>query len=100
MQYSASGSGDEINAGNSFSLFSCCLAPCGICLLRFLLEGYDGLTTLTTISVADGLVCCLVPEGQEAEMCQLLENLCVEGLIYSFAPINFSELKRYPFNEI
>jgi len=101
LQYSVPGLGDRIIVEHSFSLFYCHLSSRNICLLRSLLEGYDGLATLTTISIANGLVCCLVPDGQDAEMCQLLENLGIEGVIYSFIKMNSSpESKRYLFNGI
>jgi len=49
-----------------------------------LLEGYDGLTTLTTLNASQGLVCCLVPNGQYVILSQLLESFNAEGRIYSF----------------
>ena len=61
-------------------------------MLRFLLEGYDGLTTLTTLNASQGLVCCLVPNGQYVTLLQLLESFNAEGRIYSFIRLGcFSE---------
>ncbi|MEA2109749.1 MAG: DUF4911 domain-containing protein, partial [Pseudomonadota bacterium] len=58
--------------------------PRKIGMLRFLLEGYDGLTTLTTLNASQGLVCCLVPNGQYVTLYRLLESFNTEGRIYSF----------------
>ncbi len=65
-------------------------------MLRFLLEGYDGLTTLTTLDASHGLVCCLVPNGQYVTLCQLLESFNAEGRIYSFIRLDhFSDLRLF-----
>ena len=58
-------------------------------MLRFLLEGYDGLTTLTTLNASQGLVCCLVPNGQYVTLLQLLESFNAEGRIYSFIRLGY-----------
>ena len=76
--------GSEKGDGSSVSFFLCHLHPRKIGMLRFLLEGYEGLTTLTTLNASQGLVCCLVPKGQYRFLFQLLESLNAEGRIYSF----------------
>ncbi len=86
------GSGTGISAGSPVSFFLCHLDPRKIGMLRFLLEGYDGLTTLTTLNASQGLVCCLVPNGQYATLLRLLESFSAEGRIYSFIRLGcFSE---------
>jgi hypothetical protein len=65
-------------------------------MLRFLLEGYDGLATLTTLNASQGLVCCLVPNGQYVILSQLLESFNAEGRIYSFIGLGcFSDLRFF-----
>jgi hypothetical protein len=49
-------------------------------LLRFILEGYEGIAALTTIDPAAGRVVLLVPPGCEAEVDTLLADLA--GDIY------------------
>jgi len=81
-------------AGSPTSFFLCHLNPRKIGMLRFLLEGYDGLTTLTTLNASKGLVCCLVPNGQYMILSQLLESFNAEGRIYSFIRLGyFSDLR-------
>ncbi|RLB72080.1 MAG: hypothetical protein DRH04_00330 [Deltaproteobacteria bacterium] len=95
--------GNDVNAGKDMSreatvLFCCHLAPRNICLLRFLLEGYDGLATMTTVSAAAGLVYCLASGGQGESLRRLLEDFSAEGLIYSFVRVNAFELRRCLLN--
>ena len=44
-------------------------------LLRFILESYEGIATLTTLDSAEGRVLLRVPPGCEAEVDDLLEDL-------------------------
>jgi hypothetical protein len=44
-------------------------------LFRFLLEGYEGIATLTTIDPARGRVVLLVPPGCEKDVDTLLDDL-------------------------
>ena len=83
------GTGTWTYTGIPVSFFLCHLHPRKIAMLRFLLEGYDGLTTMTTLNASQGLVCCLVPKGQYGLLLQLLENLNAEGLIYSFISLGY-----------
>jgi len=46
--------------------------------LRFILEGYEGLATLTTIDPATGKVLLRVPPGCESEVDTLLADLALE----------------------
>lgn len=86
-------SGTGTADGHSVSFFLCHLDPRKIFLLRFLLEGYDGLTTLTTLDASRGLVRCLVSNGQHAVLYRLLESLNAEGRISSFISLDcFSEM--------
>ncbi len=47
-----------------------------ISLFRFLLEGYDGLATLSTVDVRQGLVRLIVPKSRYTELWQLLTAIC------------------------
>lgn len=86
--------GREKGDGSSVSFFLCHLHPRKIGMLRFLLEGYDGLTTLTTFNASQGLVSCLVPNGQYVMLYRLLESFNAEGRIYSFIRLGyFSEME-------
>jgi len=49
-----------------------------ISLLKFILEGYDGLAALTTINAGNGLIKLLVPGSRYVELLLLLENLAHE----------------------
>lgn len=46
-----------------------------ISLLRFILEGYDGLAVLSTIDVRNGLVRLLIPETRIVEFWRLMSSL-------------------------
>jgi hypothetical protein len=89
------GSGTGTSAGSSTLFFLCHLNPRKIGMLRFLLEGYDGLTTLTTLNASKGLVCCLVPNGQCMILSQLLESFNAEGRIYSFIRLGYFSDVRF-----
>lgn len=54
------------------------LAPARIGLLRFLLEGYDGLITLRTLDPRGGLVECAFPPTRQSEAAELLAALAAE----------------------
>jgi hypothetical protein len=54
------------------------IRPEKISLLRFILEGYDGLAILTTISAHDGLVRLRTFASQYKETMQLLNALAPE----------------------
>ncbi|XOF32839.1 MAG: DUF4911 domain-containing protein [Candidatus Electrothrix sp. YB6] len=49
-----------------------------ISLFRFLLEGYDGLATLSTVDVRQGVVRLIVPKSRYTELWQLLTAICGE----------------------
>lgn len=51
------------------------IRPKKISWLRFILEGYDGLATLSTLSAAHGLVCIQTPDCRYLETMVLLEAL-------------------------
>lgn len=46
-----------------------------IALLQFLIEGYEGLGTLTTLDAPSGRVRLLIPEGLEADAEEILEGI-------------------------
>jgi hypothetical protein len=52
--------------------------PTRISLLRFLLEGYDGLALLSTLDARLGTVTLLVHESQVAEIWNFLNAVCLE----------------------
>lgn len=52
--------------------------PKRIALLKFILEGYDGLALVTTLDQRDGLVRLLVPVARHDELWRLLAEL-VDG---------------------
>ena len=52
------------------------IRPDRISLLRFLLEGYEGLAVLSTVDVRQGLVKLLVPVSRQAELWGLLAAIC------------------------
>jgi len=47
-----------------------------ISLLRFILEAYDGVATLTTVNAADGIVKVMMAPGREHLVTDLLATLC------------------------
>ncbi len=47
-------------------------------LLRFMLEGYEGIATLTTIDPVEGRVVLLIPPGCEEDVDTLLADLSGE----------------------
>ena len=49
------------------------IQPQKISLLRFLVEGYDGLAVVSTIDAASGLVRLLLPRSRYKELVALLE---------------------------
>ena len=52
--------------------------PCQTFLLRFLLEGYDGLAVLTTLSAADGVVRLRLLDCGFVETMRLLDSIAGE----------------------
>ncbi|MBM9537587.1 DUF4911 domain-containing protein [Desulfobulbus alkaliphilus] len=54
------------------------IRPEKISLLRFILEGYDGLATMTTISARDGLVRMRTFASEYREAMELLDALAPE----------------------
>jgi hypothetical protein len=62
------------------------IPPRKISLLRFLVEGYDGLAIVSTIDAADGLVRLLLPRSRYGEMLALLSALSRDILGNSLAP--------------
>jgi hypothetical protein len=54
------------------------IRPDRISLLRFLLEGYEGLAVLSTVDMRIGLVKLLVPASRQAELWGLLTAICEE----------------------
>ncbi|MBW1646041.1 MAG: DUF4911 domain-containing protein [Deltaproteobacteria bacterium] len=71
-------------ADEGMILFHCRLRPRRISLFRFLLEGYDGLATLSTESAALGLVACRTPVARGREAAALLGCLCRRGILSSY----------------
>ncbi len=51
------------------------IRPDRISLFRFLLEGYDGLATLSTLSAKQGLVKTLVPKSRISEFLPLMASI-------------------------
>ena len=49
--------------------------PQRIAFLKFILEGYDGLATVTTLDRKDGLVRIVYPESRNREFGELLNEL-------------------------
>lgn len=56
------------------------IAPARISLLRFLLEGYDGLATLTTLDSKTGLVRLLFPGPRYTELMRFLDAVAIDLL--------------------
>lgn len=54
------------------------IRPDRISLLRFMLEGYDGLAVLSTVDNQQGLVRLIVPKDRYGELWQLLAAVCEE----------------------
>ena len=54
------------------------IAPARISLLRFMLEGYDGLAVLTTLDRKTGLVRLLFPAARYYELMALLRAMSEE----------------------
>ncbi len=46
-----------------------------IALLQFLIEGYEGLGTLTTLDARSGRIRFLIPEGLQADAEEILEGI-------------------------
>ena len=54
------------------------LEPASVHYVRFVLEGYDGLATITTLDPAAGLVRLSIPPGCEASAHKLMSALAHE----------------------
>ncbi|PIE58355.1 MAG: hypothetical protein CSA33_03980 [Desulfobulbus propionicus] len=51
------------------------IRPARICWLKYILEAYDGLAVLSTISVQEGLVSLWTPEHNQCDLWALLGEL-------------------------
>jgi hypothetical protein len=69
------------------------IRPDRISLLRFLLEGYEGLAVLSTVDVRRGLVRLLVPACRYEELWSLLAAVC-EDLAQETAEDEHLELEE------
>ena len=49
--------------------------------IRFILEGYDGIATLTTVDPQTGVVCLNIPPGCEDEVETVLQEIKTDVLI-------------------
>lgn len=59
-----------------------------ICLLRFLLEAYDGIAGLSTLDAQEGRVVLYVPPGCEREVHALIDEMHHEFMIRPIAPFD------------
>ena len=66
-------------------------------LFRFMLEGYEGLATLTTIDPAQGRVVLLIPPGSENEVDTLLAELSGDFFFEPDTPVEKTQ-DRGPCN--
>ncbi len=62
------------------------IRPEKISWLKFILEGYDGLATISTVRVEGGLVALYAPDSRYNELMLLLEDLA-DGL----TPLNVNK---------
>ena len=69
------------------------IRPDRISLLRFLLEGYEGLAVLSTVDVRQGLVRLIVPASRYEELWGLLSAVC-EDLVQETAEDEHLELEE------
>ena len=53
----------------------CTIRPARIVWLRHILEGYDGLAMLSTVSAETGLVCIQTPSSSYMDLMLLMESL-------------------------
>ncbi|MBV5307568.1 MAG: DUF4911 domain-containing protein [Desulfobulbaceae bacterium] len=51
------------------------IAPSRFHFLKFILEGYDGLTMLSSVNGKTGIVCLRYPVGSERTLFELLSSL-------------------------
>ena len=54
------------------------IAPKKIAFLKFILEGYDGLATVTTLDRNEGLIRLLVPTSRYDELWGVLDSIAPE----------------------
>ncbi len=64
-----------------------------VCFLRFVIEGYDGLTIMTTLDSRTGLVSLAAAPGCEFEIKSLMEDMRREMWI---EPVSDQALKSLP----
>ena len=62
-------------------------------MLRFLLEAYDGIASLSTLDSQEGRVVLCVPPGCETEMGALLEEIAHEFMIQPVSLFKAQELE-------
>lgn len=55
-----------------------------ICFLKFILEAYDGIATLTTIDARQGIVLLRIAPGCEDEVETILQDLKKDTIIQDF----------------
>ncbi|NOX25634.1 MAG: DUF4911 domain-containing protein [Deltaproteobacteria bacterium] len=65
----------EPTAGQNCARLELSIAPRRIAFWKFILEGYDGLAVLSTLSGKDGRILLRFPECRRHEVMDLLNNL-------------------------
>lgn len=55
-----------------------------ICFLKFILEAYDGIATLTTIDARQGIILLRIAPGCEDEVETILQDLKKDTIIQDF----------------
>ena len=60
---------------HNFATIYAHIDPARIYFLRFILEGYDGLATLSTISPKAGMVVLKYPEHARPDLLELLDSM-------------------------
>ncbi len=66
-----------------------------ICFLKFILEAYDGIATMTTIDARQGIVLLRIAPGCEKEVEALLRDLGKEFMIDVFAGARNSMINEH-----
>lgn len=66
-----------------------------ICFLKFILEAYDGIATMTTIDAGQGIVLLRIAPGCEKEVEALLRDLGKEFMIDVFAGARNSMINEH-----
>lgn len=67
------------------------IAPCRIHFLLFILQGYDGLATITTLSPQEGLVVVKFSETVQNDLFILLNKMASTLIVLPKKPINKQE---------